>query len=71
LNTVQTARNAPIQQVDQQSLVPLNQQLAAAVIFQDSIRLSPRILKGENFIMINDMCDQVVSLCRGNRKYLG
>ena len=53
---MQTARNASIDQVTQQSLALLNQNLAAAVILQDRMRRSSRDLMGENFIVIYDMC---------------
>ena len=56
------ARNASPEEVRQQSLALLNQHLAAAVILQDRMRRSPRNRKGANFIMIDDMCDQVASL---------
>jgi len=54
--------NASNEQARQQSLALLNRNLAAAVILQDRMRQSPRNLRGENFIMIDDMCDQVASL---------
>lgn len=56
------ARNASPEEVRQQSLALLNQHLAAAVILQDRMRRSPRNRVGANFIMIDDMCDQVASL---------
>ena len=59
---MQASRNASLEQARQQSLTLLNQHLAAAVILQDRMRRSPRNLMGENFIMIDDMCDQVASL---------
>lgn len=59
---MQASPNASIEQARQQSLALLNQHLAAAVIPQDRMRRSPRNLLGENFIMIDDMCDQVASL---------
>ena len=59
---MQAAQNASIEQARQQSLALLNQHLAAAVILQDRMRRSPRNVMGENFIMIDDMCDQVASL---------
>lgn len=62
LNTMQANRNASIEQARQQSMALLNQHLAAALILQDRMRRSPRNLMGENFIMIDDMCDQVASL---------
>lgn len=62
LNTLQAARNTSLKQARLQSLALLNQHLAAAVILQDRMRRSPCNLMGENFIMIDDMCDQVASL---------
>jgi starvation-inducible DNA-binding protein len=59
---MQAARNASIEQARQKSLTLLNHHLAAAVILQDRMRRSPRNLRGENFIMIDDMCNQVASL---------
>jgi starvation-inducible DNA-binding protein len=59
---MQAARNASFERTRQQSLDLLNRHLAAAVILQDRMRRSPRNLKGANFIMIDDMCDQVASL---------
>lgn len=59
---MQGARNASIERPRQKSLTLLNQHLAAAVILRDRMRRSPRNLTGENFIMIDDMCDQVASL---------
>jgi starvation-inducible DNA-binding protein len=59
---MQAARDASIEQTRQKSLTLLNQHLAAAVILQDRMRRSPRNVMGENFIMIDDMCDQVASL---------
>jgi DNA-binding ferritin-like protein len=59
---MQTLRNASLEQARQQSLALLNQHLTAAVILQDRMRRSPRNLMGANFIMIDDMCDQVASL---------
>lgn len=57
-----SARNASPVEARQQSLALLNQHLAAAVILQDRMRRSPRNRMGTNFIMIDDMCDQVASL---------
>lgn len=59
---MQFSQNAYIEQARQQSLALLNRHLAAAVILQDRMRQSPRNLRGENFIMIDDMCEQVASL---------
>ena len=59
---MQAPRKAPLEPRTKQSLALLNQHLAAAVILQDRMRRSPRNLLGENFIMIDDMCDQVASL---------
>lgn len=59
---MQSGQNAPLEQARQQSLALLNQHLAAALILQDRMRRSPRNLIGANFIMIDDMCDQVASL---------
>jgi len=56
------AWNAPPEEARQQSLALLNQHLAAAVILQDRMRRSPRNRMGANFIMIDDMCDQVAGL---------
>ena len=57
-----SVRNASPEEAREQSLALLNQLLAAAVILQDSMRRSPRNRMGANFIMIDDMCDQVASL---------
>lgn len=59
---MQASRIVSPEQARQQSLALLNQHLAAAVILQDRMRRSPRNLRGVNFIMIDDMCDQVASL---------
>lgn len=59
---MQAARNASFERTRQQSMALLNRHLAAAVILQDRMRRSPRNLMGSNFIMIDDMCDQVASL---------
>lgn len=59
---MQAARNASFERTRQQSMALLNRHLAAAVILQDRMRRSPRNLMGANFIMIDDMCDQVASL---------
>ena len=59
---MKAARNASPEEARQQSLALLNQHLAAAVILQDRMRRSPRNRMGANFIMIDDMCDQVASL---------
>lgn len=56
------AWNAFPEEARQQSLALLNQHLAAAVILQDRMRRSPRNRMGANFIMIDDMCDQVAGL---------
>ncbi len=59
---MKAARNASPEEARQQSLALLNQHLAAAVILQDRMRRSPRNRMGANFIMIDDMCDQVAGL---------
>jgi starvation-inducible DNA-binding protein len=59
---MKAARKASPEEARQQSLALLNQHLAAAVILQDRMRRSPRNRMGANFIMIDDMCDQVASL---------
>jgi hypothetical protein len=56
------AQNASNEQTRQQTLSLLNQHLAAAVILQDRMRRSSRNVLGANFIMIDDTCEQVVSL---------
>jgi DNA-binding ferritin-like protein len=56
------ALNATPDEARQQSLALLNQHLALAVILQDRMRRSPRNRMGANFIMIDDMCDQVAGL---------
>ena len=48
------AQNAASQSARQQSLALLNQHLAAAVILQNKMRLSPRNVPGATSIIIDD-----------------